>query len=215
MLIRVHGDTPGVDDDRGGQAIWRRSGDNQALADTGVGIVIGAANGDIPSLASDPGTAARWVGSNILPFCPASNINLVTGASDVGDGGGDGGDRGRRQGRRETGKPVGWLPRSGTPWARAGATWTGCGVATVPPPSRRGGLPLWPDSVGQEDEQKPTARYMNISDGHGSLEATDLARPRQQPSELPSRFESAETERLRKTNNIVRLGIECGVSEIE
>ncbi|KAI6684195.1 hypothetical protein NL676_030108 [Syzygium grande] len=70
----------------------------KALADTGVRIVIGEANGDIPSLASDPGAAARWVDSNILPFCPASNITLLTGASDLGDGGKDGGGGGEAVG---------------------------------------------------------------------------------------------------------------------
>ncbi|XP_030472091.1 glucan endo-1,3-beta-glucosidase 7-like [Syzygium oleosum] len=55
----------------------------RALADTGIGIVIGAANGDIPSLASDPAAAARWVGANILPFYPASDITLVTVGNEV------------------------------------------------------------------------------------------------------------------------------------
>ncbi|KAI3415086.1 Glucan endo-1, partial [Psidium guajava] len=55
----------------------------KALAGTGIGIVIGASNGDIPSLASDPNAAIQWVGSNILPFYPASNITLVTVGNEV------------------------------------------------------------------------------------------------------------------------------------
>ncbi|PKI34192.1 glucan endo-1,3-beta-glucosidase 7-like [Punica granatum] len=55
----------------------------KALAGTGIGIVIGAANGDIPGLASDPNTAAQWVNSNVLPYYPASNITLVTIGNEV------------------------------------------------------------------------------------------------------------------------------------
>ncbi|KAL3730694.1 hypothetical protein ACJRO7_027687 [Eucalyptus globulus] len=55
----------------------------KALANTGIGIVIGAANGDIPSLAADPNAAGQWVGANILPFYPASKITLVTVGNEV------------------------------------------------------------------------------------------------------------------------------------
>ncbi|CAN1745282.1 Glucan endo-1,3-beta-glucosidase 7 [Linum perenne] len=55
----------------------------RSLANTGIGIVIGAANGDIPSLAGDPNAAAQWVGSNVLAFYPASNIVLVTVGNEV------------------------------------------------------------------------------------------------------------------------------------
>ncbi|KAF8020541.1 hypothetical protein BT93_G1079 [Corymbia citriodora subsp. variegata] len=55
----------------------------KALANTGIGIVIGASNGDIPSLASDPNVAGQWVGANILQFYPASNITLVTVGNEV------------------------------------------------------------------------------------------------------------------------------------
>ncbi|XP_022725075.1 glucan endo-1,3-beta-glucosidase 7-like [Durio zibethinus] len=54
-----------------------------ALANTGIGIVIGAGNGDIPTLASDPNSAAQWVNSNVLPFYPASNIILITVGNEV------------------------------------------------------------------------------------------------------------------------------------
>ncbi|KAL4615741.1 hypothetical protein ACB092_07G148600 [Castanea dentata] len=55
----------------------------KALANTGIGIVIGAANGDIPSLASDPNAATQWVNSNVLPYYPASNITLITVGNEV------------------------------------------------------------------------------------------------------------------------------------
>ena len=55
----------------------------KALANTGIGIVIGAAKGDIPSLASDPNAATQWVNSNVLPFYPASDITLITVGNEV------------------------------------------------------------------------------------------------------------------------------------
>ncbi|CAA0807615.1 Guanine nucleotide-binding protein subunit beta [Striga hermonthica] len=55
----------------------------KALAGTGIGIVIGAANGDIPAMASDPNFAGNWVGSNVLPFYPASKIIVVTVGNEV------------------------------------------------------------------------------------------------------------------------------------
>lgn len=55
----------------------------KALANTGIGIVIGAANGDIPALASDPNFASNWVNTNVVPFYPASNIILITVGNEV------------------------------------------------------------------------------------------------------------------------------------
>ncbi|KAK4771864.1 hypothetical protein SAY86_013639 [Trapa natans] len=55
----------------------------RALSNTGIGIVIGAANGDIPALATDPNVAAQWVSSNVLPFYPASKIMLITVGNEV------------------------------------------------------------------------------------------------------------------------------------
>lgn len=55
----------------------------KALANSGIGIVIGAANGDIPSLASDPHSATQWVNANVLPYYPASNISLITVGNEV------------------------------------------------------------------------------------------------------------------------------------
>lgn len=55
----------------------------KSLANTGIGIVIGAANGDIPALAGDPNFAKNWIGANVLPFYPASNIILITVGNEV------------------------------------------------------------------------------------------------------------------------------------
>ncbi|KAJ7967331.1 putative Glucan endo-1,3-beta-glucosidase [Quillaja saponaria] len=55
----------------------------KGLANTGIGIVISAANGDIPNLASDPNSATQWVKSNVLSFYPASNIILITVGNEV------------------------------------------------------------------------------------------------------------------------------------
>ncbi|CAO2815059.1 unnamed protein product [Amaranthus hypochondriacus] len=55
----------------------------KALANTGIGIVIGAANGDIPALASDPSHATQWVNSNVLAYYPASKIILITVGNEV------------------------------------------------------------------------------------------------------------------------------------
>ena len=55
----------------------------KALANTGIGIVIGAASGDIPTQAFDPNAAIQWVNSNVLPYYPASNITLITVGNEV------------------------------------------------------------------------------------------------------------------------------------
>ncbi|GAB4837916.1 hypothetical protein Ancab_027443 [Ancistrocladus abbreviatus] len=55
----------------------------KALANTGIGIVIGAANGDIPALATDPNHANQWVNSNVLSYYPASKIILITVGNEV------------------------------------------------------------------------------------------------------------------------------------
>ncbi|XP_044507972.1 glucan endo-1,3-beta-glucosidase 7-like [Mangifera indica] len=55
----------------------------KALANTGIDIVIGAANEDIPVLASDPNAAAQWVNTNVLPFYPASKIILINVGNEV------------------------------------------------------------------------------------------------------------------------------------
>lgn len=55
----------------------------KALANTGIGIVIGAANGDIPALASDPSQAIQWIASNVVPYYPASKIILITVGNEV------------------------------------------------------------------------------------------------------------------------------------
>ncbi|KAK1395046.1 Glucan endo-1,3-beta-D-glucosidase [Heracleum sosnowskyi] len=55
----------------------------KALANTGIGIVIGLANGEIPGIASDPNVAGQWVGANVLQFYPASNIDVITVGNEV------------------------------------------------------------------------------------------------------------------------------------
>lgn len=55
----------------------------KSLANTGIGIVIGVANGEIPGLASDPNVAGQWVGSNVLPFYPGSKIEVITVGNEV------------------------------------------------------------------------------------------------------------------------------------
>nr|TKS11297.1 hypothetical protein D5086_0000074590 [Populus alba] len=55
----------------------------KALANTGIGIVIGTANGEIPGLASDPNFSKSWINTNALPFYPASNIILITVGNEV------------------------------------------------------------------------------------------------------------------------------------
>ncbi|KAI3726738.1 hypothetical protein L1987_66542 [Smallanthus sonchifolius] len=55
----------------------------KALANTGIGITIGAANGDIPSMAADVNFAKGWIGSNVLPYYPASKIILINVGNEV------------------------------------------------------------------------------------------------------------------------------------
>ncbi|KAH0784734.1 hypothetical protein KY290_004332 [Solanum tuberosum] len=55
----------------------------KALAHTGIGIVIGASNGDIPALAADPNFAGQWVNNNILAYYPASKIIVVNVGNEV------------------------------------------------------------------------------------------------------------------------------------
>ncbi|KAJ3674455.1 hypothetical protein LUZ60_005071 [Juncus effusus] len=54
----------------------------RALAGSGISIVIGASNGDIPSLATDPAAAGRWIAANVLPF-PDSSISVVSVGNEV------------------------------------------------------------------------------------------------------------------------------------
>ncbi|XP_019169794.1 PREDICTED: glucan endo-1,3-beta-glucosidase 7-like [Ipomoea nil] len=55
----------------------------KALANTGIGIVLGIGNGDIPKLASDRKFATQWVQSNVLAYYPASKIVVVTVGNEV------------------------------------------------------------------------------------------------------------------------------------
>lgn len=55
----------------------------KALANTGIGIVIGASSGEVPTLASDPNFATQWVNSNVKPFYPSSKITVITVGNEV------------------------------------------------------------------------------------------------------------------------------------
>ena len=55
----------------------------KALTNTRIVIVIGVANVDILTLASDPNTTTQWVNSNVLPYYPARNIALITVENEV------------------------------------------------------------------------------------------------------------------------------------
>lgn len=55
----------------------------KSFAGTGLGIVIGVANGDLPSLASDLSVASQWINSNVRPFYPASKIILINVGNEV------------------------------------------------------------------------------------------------------------------------------------
>ncbi|KAJ0980398.1 hypothetical protein J5N97_008653 [Dioscorea zingiberensis] len=55
----------------------------KALAGTNISIVIGAANGEIPTLAADPAAASSWVAANVLPYIPASSISVVSVGNEV------------------------------------------------------------------------------------------------------------------------------------
>ncbi|KAK9066678.1 hypothetical protein SSX86_014001 [Deinandra increscens subsp. villosa] len=55
----------------------------KALGNTGIGITIGAANSDIPAMAADVSFAKSWIGSNVLPYFPASKIILINVGNEV------------------------------------------------------------------------------------------------------------------------------------
>uniref|UniRef100_A0A453H1L4 glucan endo-1,3-beta-D-glucosidase n=1 Tax=Aegilops tauschii subsp. strangulata TaxID=200361 RepID=A0A453H1L4_AEGTS len=55
----------------------------RALAGTGVSLVLGVANGDIPAIAADPNAATGWLAANVLPFLPATTISVVAVGNEV------------------------------------------------------------------------------------------------------------------------------------
>ncbi|XP_020576388.1 glucan endo-1,3-beta-glucosidase 7-like isoform X2 [Phalaenopsis equestris] len=55
----------------------------RSLAGTQISAVIGAANGEIASLAGDPSAASRWVASNVLPFLPSTSISSISVGNEV------------------------------------------------------------------------------------------------------------------------------------
>uniref|UniRef100_A0ACD5YMM5 Uncharacterized protein n=1 Tax=Avena sativa TaxID=4498 RepID=A0ACD5YMM5_AVESA len=58
----------------------------RAFAGTGISVIVTAANGDIPSLATKEGAAA-WVASNVAPYYPATEISLVAVGNEIMDTG--------------------------------------------------------------------------------------------------------------------------------
>ena len=56
----------------------------RAFAGTGISVMVTAANGDIPSLATNDGAAA-WVAANIAPYYPATEISLVAVGNEIMD----------------------------------------------------------------------------------------------------------------------------------
>lgn len=55
----------------------------KAFANTGIGIMIGVSNSDIPGMATDPTLAKNWIAGNVLPFHPASKIILINVGNEV------------------------------------------------------------------------------------------------------------------------------------
>ncbi|KAI3767192.1 hypothetical protein L2E82_17280 [Cichorium intybus] len=55
----------------------------KALANTGIGITIGASNADIPAMAADLNFAKGWISSNVSPYYPASKIILINVGNEV------------------------------------------------------------------------------------------------------------------------------------
>lgn len=55
----------------------------KAFANTGIGLMIGASNSDIPGMASDPNFANNWIDTNVVPFYPASKIIVINVGNEV------------------------------------------------------------------------------------------------------------------------------------
>ncbi|KAH6820804.1 O-Glycosyl hydrolases family 17 protein [Perilla frutescens var. hirtella] len=55
----------------------------KAFAGTGIGLMIGASNSDIPGMASDPTFAKNWIDANVVPFYPASKIIVINVGNEV------------------------------------------------------------------------------------------------------------------------------------
>ncbi|CAL5079385.1 unnamed protein product [Urochloa decumbens] len=55
----------------------------RAFAGTGISVVVTAANGDIPNLATTKDGAAAWVSANISPYYPSTDISLVAVGNEI------------------------------------------------------------------------------------------------------------------------------------
>jgi exo-beta-1,3-glucanase (GH17 family) len=58
----------------------------EALRGSGIGLVLGVENGDIPGLATTQANAASWVQTNIQPYHPDVNVMYVAVGNEVPDG---------------------------------------------------------------------------------------------------------------------------------
>ncbi|TVU34721.1 hypothetical protein EJB05_16568 [Eragrostis curvula] len=58
----------------------------EALRGSGIGLILGVANGDIPSLAASQASAASWIQKNVLPYHSDVKIMYITVGNEVKDG---------------------------------------------------------------------------------------------------------------------------------
>ncbi|PNT73588.1 glucan endo-1,3-beta-glucosidase GV [Brachypodium distachyon] len=54
-----------------------------ALRGSGIAVILGTANADVPLLASKPGYAASWVATNVQPYYPSVNISYITVGNEI------------------------------------------------------------------------------------------------------------------------------------
>ncbi|XP_020596423.1 glucan endo-1,3-beta-glucosidase 7-like [Phalaenopsis equestris] len=54
-----------------------------SFSGTGISLLLGVPNSDIPSLAGDPSASASWLSTNLLPFIPSTNISAVSVGNEV------------------------------------------------------------------------------------------------------------------------------------
>ena len=55
----------------------------KALEGSGIEVILGTLNGDLPRLASDPSFATEWVRTNIIPHAESINFRYVTAGNEV------------------------------------------------------------------------------------------------------------------------------------
>eukprot|EP00253_Pinus_taeda_P008384 PITA_08384 len=55
----------------------------QALANSGIDVIVGVANGELEDISSSQDSANRWVNENIVPFYPATNVKYIAVGNEV------------------------------------------------------------------------------------------------------------------------------------